>query len=483
MKQYISEIITEKEISKWKQGERILIDSQTGSGKSRFVKNVLYNFCKKNNKTILLLSNRILLKNQNSHDLDKKLDIISLHNYQEFESKILGGSDIDNIFEGYDYIVYDEAHYIFSDSQFNRNTDLLISPLFNTPPHIFLFITATSQALKEYQPSYDYTYNISKDYSHIKNLYFYNRKSIIDSIISHIPKDEKVLYFGSSAKQTLEFCNQYDNSSFICSKNNKLYEFSSIETMKQIEIESKFNSNKLFATKVLDNGVNLEDKSLKHIIVNSSDIITLIQFIGRKRVLSPDDKINVYIKNYHSGILLYIIQSFERNLDIVRELELIGIEEFQKKYRKKNFNDIVDNDFQVNAAKYYHHKTQIKILTDMIQDSKQKGFQEAVCKELEFDIEKVRFADEEFEKISMESLMHRYEGKKLFDEEKEKFKRLFLNTIFIPKKTDYRKCGINAVNAVLQESSVFFKVDSGREYIENQRKTYWKVSVKESNHD
>ena len=57
MRKYISDIVTKEEIDKWKSGQRILINSQTGTGKSEFIKNNLYEYCKLLNKKILLMSN------------------------------------------------------------------------------------------------------------------------------------------------------------------------------------------------------------------------------------------------------------------------------------------------------------------------------------------------------------------------------------------------------------------------------------------
>jgi hypothetical protein len=68
-KQYISDVITNEEIAKWKQGNRILIHSQTGSCKSEFIKTKIYEYCKDNNKKILLLSNRTLYKKAKFADL------------------------------------------------------------------------------------------------------------------------------------------------------------------------------------------------------------------------------------------------------------------------------------------------------------------------------------------------------------------------------------------------------------------------------
>ena len=44
-RQYISDVITNDEIAKWQNGNRILIYSQTGSGKSFFICLTIVLFC------------------------------------------------------------------------------------------------------------------------------------------------------------------------------------------------------------------------------------------------------------------------------------------------------------------------------------------------------------------------------------------------------------------------------------------------------
>ena len=109
MKKYISDIITSKEIEKWNKGQKYLIRSGTGSGKSHFVKNVLYEHCSNNNKKILLLSNRNILKSQNEEDLgEEKIKTIKPQNYQYFESLVLNyDADLSNLIDKYDFIVFE----------------------------------------------------------------------------------------------------------------------------------------------------------------------------------------------------------------------------------------------------------------------------------------------------------------------------------------------------------------------------------------
>lgn len=60
---YIEEII-DKEYKKWKNGDKIVISSPTGSGKSTFVLKKLLPWAVDNGKKIVYLCNRKILKDQ-----------------------------------------------------------------------------------------------------------------------------------------------------------------------------------------------------------------------------------------------------------------------------------------------------------------------------------------------------------------------------------------------------------------------------------
>jgi hypothetical protein len=475
-KQYIADIITQEEISKWQPGNRILICSQTGSGKSEFIKNNLYQYCKNNNKKIILMSNRNLLKNQNLIDIEGKEDFISAHNYQEFETKVLGGFNPTEIFEQYNYIVYDEAHYIFSDSQFNRNTDLLMNPILNTPnDKIFLFITATPQALIDYQSDYNFTYNLKHDYSYIKDIYFYNRSAIAESILQNIPYEEKAIFFGSNAYDTWTLSTKFLDAAFICSEGNAMYNKSSKNASNQIVVNSSFDARILFSTKVLDNGVNIKDSQVRHIIIDMLDPISFIQCLGRKRCEREEDTITLYVKNYHGGNIFYVVNDLTAKIKFVNEFNEMGEKEFKDKYRKRDFDNVIDNDYQVNMAKFQNYITQKRLLLPMLSDIDKIGFKKYICKELGFPVEGIKSGDDTFEKVSMTKLLEKSENKKMFKDEQEKFKAAFFDKLFSPKKTNYRHRGVRSINAILEEDNLPFMISSRqeKERNENRYKTYW----------
>ena len=118
---YVSDLIDLEDIEQWKDNDAILIKSPTGSGKSHFIKNTLKNYCENNGKTILLLTNRDILKEQNIKELsEENNNTIDVKNYQQIEYTILNGKPINS----YDIIVADEIHYFFLDSTFSRKTDI-----------------------------------------------------------------------------------------------------------------------------------------------------------------------------------------------------------------------------------------------------------------------------------------------------------------------------------------------------------------------
>lgn len=62
----------------------------------------------------------------------------------------------------------------------------------------------------------------------------------------------------------------------------------------QIIERERFGCRILFTTRVSDNGINLTDKDIKHIIIETTDIVEFMQCLGRKRSQDENDTINLY---------------------------------------------------------------------------------------------------------------------------------------------------------------------------------------------
>jgi len=471
-KQFISDVIDQKEIALWENGDRILIHSQTGTGKSQFIKDVLYDYCQKRDKKILLLSNRNLLKNQNLAELsDSKIDIITLKNYQGLESNVLMGNKIKNLFSNYDYICFDEVHYLMSDSSFNRNTDILLDSVkFPLKDKISIFLTATPQAVLKYNKIFEHSYILKPDYSFIKELYFYNKNEIINNIIDNIPLDEKILYFGN-ALDGFEFSMERLDSQFICSNSNNAFRRrSSQATIKEIVSENKFSSRILFSTKVLDNGVNIIMPELKHIIIDMIDPIDVIQCLGRKRIID-NEQITLYIKNQNGRNIYPRLKNVREKLKLVEEFQELGKESFQEKYARKQIDSIIMNDGKINWAKMYYAKYLENIFSKMMENS--EGYKSHII-EL-FEINDFLQAEDVFEKKNLSDILESYMGKRLYKEEQREFKNVFFANIFnLHRNIDVRHRGINCINSILEEDNLPFRLTSIQDGKKPFRgKTYW----------
>lgn len=480
-KQYISDIITKEEISKWKLGEKYLIRSGTGSGKSYWVKNVLYDYCMERNRKILFLSNRTILKNQNEEDLgNKKLEIIKTANYQYIESKIISGrKDLDYFFDPFKVIVFDEAHYFHVDSAFNRQTDVILNYLSNPPENkIIIVITATPQILLRY---YDFKkeniYNLKTNYDYIEKLSFYTKERVPEMVVQNLPDNEKAIYFGD-ASQAWQLKNNFEDAIFICAKGNRLYREKEMKkSVAEIVEKSYFSEKLLCTTKVLDNGVNIIDSQLKTIIIDTLEPLTFIQELGRKRIINSNDKINLYVRNQHNGIVNFNYMKIRDQLNSLADFENMTPDEFIKKYRKRVYADVIDNDFEVNIAK----KQNLFFLFDIYEKmkSEEDGYKKFICSILGKDYEQIKSISEDdiLEKVNISSILESLVGEKLYSEEQEKFKKSFFNFIFSPKKTNYRSRAIRSINAILEEDRLPFQIISRRDAVGNKRKkrTYWMV--------
>ena len=91
---------------------------------------------------------------------------------------------------------------------------------------------------------------------------YYTKKDTLLKILDNIPADEKVVVFGDNKERLQELNRRYPDSAYLSGDNK-----GASPVFKQIVQNEQFECRMLFTTKVLDNGVNLKDKAIKHIII------------------------------------------------------------------------------------------------------------------------------------------------------------------------------------------------------------------------
>ena len=348
---YVSEFIG-AEWREWKENDLIFIDSQMGSGKSTFNIDVLSGNSRFGSNQILILVNRTRLDEQYQERIEDRPNV-TLMTYQELESKIAHGQE--NKISNFKYIVADEAHYFMTDA-WNKTTNLSFAWVMEQNA-IKVFETATSTEINPFLYEFTkgmtglnvYYYCLQDDYSYM-NVYPYTQNSIkiIDFLMATRNKDkgEKIVFFTCRKDIGIEILEKYpDDTSIIYSNSSK--EGRKYNTKDAIK-EGKCINIITVATKCLDNGVSIEDESVKYIVADLYEPIPLIQCLGRKRVNYRDkdgnqvqeDGIKLYIKDW-TGHLKKPINDLENRLKFINEKEQ-EIENGQLKVCTKPINGIQD---------------------------------------------------------------------------------------------------------------------------------------------
>lgn len=144
----VSDVITETEIRKWKNGDVVTISASCGAGKSYFIKNILYEWAKSENTKILMLIHRSKPVEQFRAELerDKKTNTIDVRTYQSVEAVLKKDEYFD--YDKYKFIICDEFHYFVSDSKFNNSTDLSFYSILENKSAIRIFLSATSDEMQ-----------------------------------------------------------------------------------------------------------------------------------------------------------------------------------------------------------------------------------------------------------------------------------------------------------------------------------------------
>lgn len=452
----------------WKRGDVISISAGTGSGKSYFVQNVLAEYAKSQGEFILYLVPRLQLKKQIEKDLEKEcIKNIDVRTYQSYES-IDEQFDMDYVQKVYKYVVCDEAHYFFSDAVFNSTTDISFERFMNNENAITLLLSATSAILLSYIKKFlshrkliDYNYGY--DFNHVKKIEAYQKHEVlIESMNWLLEKKHKTIIFIQSAKKAYELYEKYkEHSVFVCGKESSYYKHVNEEIVDEIIKARKFNSLFLITTAVLDVGVNIEDADLHKVIIDMSDIDTVIQCLGRKRLVGDNDYVHLLIRNHtNQSIGGYIVEEkarFEEGQVFYKE----GREALATKNYRKGFSDIIYVNKQgmidVNKMKYVKASINYKWYLKCLDNS--GGYLSEIKKALKYE-DKIEIRDLLNIKEERENILKSYVGKELIGKESQK--ELLQQLGF--KKNRQLVQSMSGLSKILVQEKYVYKVNSFRAY-------------------
>ena len=337
-KKYVSNNIGEEDIVYWTADCPVFISAQTGRGKNFFLKDVLVRSVHSENvrnnekRKILVLSNRIALTRQSKKDWNQSLiDITGDDNFTKFELYTNKGVDSQLLDLGtvtvcsyqqllgqvnqlkkqdFAYVVADECHFFTGDAIFNPFTHQILETLVkNFKRSVRVYMSATLEEsfvpimAAEYpnHSKYDYSerplcmyYYFERNFDYVKEIHAYDElEQLIEKIVSN-PKERWLVFVSSknAGRKFSEFCSEANIENVFLTRDSKEH-----EVYRQIVEEEKFPVQVLISTSVLDNGVNLKDSSIKHVVIDMLDQTEFTQMLGRVRI-SGNATVNLYVRQY-----------------------------------------------------------------------------------------------------------------------------------------------------------------------------------------
>ena len=510
----------------WRKGEIVLLNAQTGTGKTHFIKNVLVDHIEDYEK-ILLVCNRTNLKRQlkrdlllrygldvpeSLEDLDKITTIanIVITSYHAIQDSVLDQnynltkqkSDLGN----FGCIILDEAHFIFTDSAFNNKCRISLEELIRTYHRytIKIFISATMDEIKIPINNYlerllgkkpkIHDYTTGTDYSYVNPKYFKNIKDII-ATIKNDTTDDKWLVFVSNFDDADKIDKELgDDICSVIKSGTKSEELSSIIN------NSKFEKKVLVATKTLDNGINIEDEELKNIVIMAYDKTTFIQMLGRKRIdINNAQTVNLYINTRYKKSFSHKLLQYNKKQ---KEVELHQEDEnlFNRKYDNdlrnlgKLLNDLfyrgLDGKWKLNIAGLYRLVKDKKFAEYMIKKFDTAGEFAFITEQLSWLGLGYTFDESNLtgniilneDVIKLEDYLKRIVGKKLFSEEQEELTKKIIYELLNGRGMDYRtkKLKPSTLEKILRDDlKLNYIVNSkkdGNKSSETYMKRYWIIS-------
>ena len=398
---YVSDNIKEEDIAQWNHKQPVFISAQTGRGKNFFLKDILVRMIHDENtrksvkRKILILSNRIALNRQSKKDWNLSLmDITGDNNEEKFESYTDKGidkflSDLGTVTvcsyqqlldrasylkkQHFEYVIADECHFFTSDAIFNPFTHQILKLLvekFKKSVRVYMSATLEESFVPiitaEYPDGYFPDVYFSEHYPPKRNecLYYYFERNFnyikeicaydkLDQLVEKIKRnhEERWLIFVSSKRdgQNLsELCSNENIDNIFLTRESKDSKENSKEydIYKQIIEKEKFSVQVLISTSVLDNGVNLKDSSIKHVVIDMLDQTEFIQMLGRIR-MSGDNKLNLYIRQYtDEDIEKFFLDDLKK---LIRRLKITSV---PNKLRPRYFHNLLGNQTEVQHMFY-----------------------------------------------------------------------------------------------------------------------------------
>lgn len=340
--------------------ETFIMQAPTGHGKTSYIINEFYNYCKGKGYKILFLLPRSAPTEQITKDTKNKTDVITVKTYQSITHDYIteGKCNLD-----YDYIICDECHFFVTDCLINTGTDICFD-LIHQSRAFKIFMSATPEPFIELIFNYlphpnTHEILITADNTVISDINFFDtykskttKETIID-IMENV-KGKAIIFCNSAAMaKELYLMDEFkSNSLFICSEHNEKYSQYIDKELRDKMIEThRFDCKYLICTSALDVGFSIEDETVKDIVCTFTpeNWTNIIQSIGRKRQVNENDKATLHIRNFSQDQIDKAIERNTERYECINYYRKNGELAYMKEYRKKyDKNRLIVTDYRLS---------------------------------------------------------------------------------------------------------------------------------------
>lgn len=432
-KQYVSDLIGES-YKHWENG-RVILDCGTGRGKNEFIirklagwlvdrtlngegKDSILYLCPLNSLHAEMIRRRLEAEiddmgEEAAAELRLYEDVLKVQTYQYMEKCCRNNSGkLEEYLRESKYIVADECHYFTDFATYNINTYLSMEKLQSAEKdHVVIYMSATGgqvyEMLNAVSPTPpDRIYTLPQDYRHLTQMFFYTRENLV-MMLKDLPADEKAVIFMSSGEDLVRMKEQFgDAAGYYCSENNPKYgkQFDALENcIRDRKLQKRF----VFTTKAIGMGIEIKDRTVKHIFIDQWKPTDIAQSMGRKRPLDAEDTCTVYFRDYDADWYMGDLKKFQSVIeDELKPVEafLAGEEAFAE-YRQSGTPDKINKSlekcrvmewdasqgaYRVNQLGVKQLRYEKSLLAEMIATSYKQAFVKYAVVDLKRDIQPYR---------------------------------------------------------------------------------------------
>lgn len=341
---YFSEIFDSQTIKKLKNGQSILITAPVGCGKTTTLIQIATSIPNDvvfitNRKGCYLQLKRDILKAQGVNVKDWSEEAIKIANtnnikvttYQSLAHK----DSLPRFCEG-TLLILDECHYLLNDATFSFEPMRIKEMLFanrDKTKRIYMSATIDEVAPEIYHierkddnrlpyQGYDAPvsriqciYHMESDWNHLNfKFYEYSNLDKLAEYLNNASNDGiKSAIFVRNKEHGNVLKEKLKDSQFVFSSDEEK------ETLSNIAFNERFECNSLVATKVIENGVSINDDNIGIVVIEEIDHVSFMQFLGRIRTKRNNPRsITVLIPDYTPSELKQVLKQYNERLDRIK---------------------------------------------------------------------------------------------------------------------------------------------------------------------